>query len=187
MSFRRVWARFLRGPVTLGLAPGVREAWHRGRRWYHVWALRVDDPAVRARRDAVLDALGTLAEPFCADDPHVTLWVHGFETPTFAHPEAGRTFPLRVGGANAFLAAPFLEVRGPLAGLRLVFPGPEERWAAYRPHLTVGRFRRVAPTREVAARLRPWRALPPILTRGTLRHCVVDAFDDRGRLIDVDP
>lgn len=186
MSFRRVWARFLRGPVTLGPAPGVREAWHRGRRWYHVWALRVDDPAVRARRDAVLDALGPLAEPFCAEDLHVTLWVHGFAPPEFVHPEEGRAVPLRVGGANAFLSAPFLEVRGPLAGLRAGFPGPEERWASYRPHLTVGRFRSTAPTRVAAARLRPWRALPTIATVGTLRHCVVDAFDDRGRLFDAD-
>lgn len=183
MSFRRAWRRFRTAPRTLGPTPGVREAWHRGRRWYHVWAVLVDDPVVLARRDAVAAAVAPWTTPFAADAPHVTVWVHGFDPPP-VHPDEGRVVPLVVSGANAFTSCPFLEVRAPaLRALRARFPGEEERWSAYLPHLTVARFHGAHPTPPLVAALRPFRALPPVVTAGRFVRVGVDAFDEAGRLV----
>lgn len=184
MSARRAWARFGRLGHTWGLAPGAREAWHRGRRWYHVWVLRVDDAAVRARRAAVWETMAGWLEPSAPDDPHVTVWVHGFDPPGFHHPLEGAEVPLRVGGAGSFASCPYLEVRGPLDPLRRAFPGGEERWAPYLPHLTVGRYAGAVPVAPVVRALRPLRRLPPLDTRGRLCHVVVDALDPAGGLQD---
>lgn len=213
MGFRHQWARFLRGPRTLAPTPGVREAWHRGRRWYHVWVLELDEVAA-ARRDEVYRALieggagaegaGAGAEgagadsplllPFSVRTPHVTVWVHGFEEeeaegprrrPTPRHPEEGARLRLGLGGASSFLSCPFVEVRAPWIGrLRAGFPGGEERWAAYLPHLTVARYAAAHPTVAVAARLRPLRRLPRLEVEATLRHRVVDAWAEDGTLRD---
>lgn len=207
MGFRHQWARFLRGPRTLAPTPGVREAWHRGRRWYHVWVLELDESAA-ARRDEVYGALirgagagarGAGAErrlliPFSLRTPHVTVWVHGFEEeeaggprrrPAPGHPEEGAHFTLGLGGASSFLSCPFVEVRAPWIGaLREGFPGREERWAAYLPHLTVARYAAALPTSELAAHLRPLRRLPPLEVAATLRHRVVDAWAEDGTLRD---
>lgn len=185
MGFRRAWARFGSAGTTLGPTPGVREDWHRGRRWYHVWVLRVADPRVRERRDAVFQDLGAAVSPFGADHPHVTVWVHGFDAPRFVHPLEGSEVPLSVGDASAFRAAPFLEVRGRLDPLRAAFPGPEERWTHYLPHLTVGSFVGGVDTAAVRARLRLWRGIDPLPALGTFTHCVLDAFDPAGALYDV--
>lgn len=183
MSFRREWTRFRALPSTLGPTEGVREAWHQGRRWYAVWVLRVEDPAVRARRDAVARALGGLVLPFSEDTPHVTVWVAGWSAPD-ATPTAGLTVPLSVGRVNAFASCPYLEVRAPaLRGLRAHFGGVEERWAPYRPHLTVARFRREVPTRDVVLLLRPFRRLGGLSTVGVLTPAWVDAFSETGGLV----
>ena len=202
MGFRHQWARFLRGPRTLAPTPGVREAWHRGRRWYHVWVLDLDEAAAD-RRDQVLAALhegaeadggGPLLLPFSVRTPHVTVWVHGFEEdesggprrrPTPGHPAEGQRFRVGLAGAGSFLSCPFVEVRAPwIDALRAGFSGREERWAAYLPHLTVARYAAARPTAELAARLRPLRRLPRVEVEGWLRHRVVDAWAEDGTLRD---
>lgn len=161
----------------------MREAWHRGRRWYHVWVLDLDDD-VRARIDAARAALGDAVVPFSTATPHVTVWVHGFAPGWAPHPWEGRSWPIEVGGANAFLSCPFLEVRGRfLPELRAGFGGAEERWAAWLPHLTVGRFAASLPTPPLAARLRPLRRLPRLRATATLRHGVVDAWSEDGDVL----
>lgn len=181
MSFRRAWSRFGRLPRTWGLSPGAREEWHQGRRWYHVWVLEIADPRVIQRRDEVAAALGQWVEPFCVDHPHVTAWVHGFSPPPH-HPAEGVEIEVVVGRANAFASCPFLEVRAPgLAALRAAFCTPEERWAAYLPHLTIGRFS--GPHAGMGPRIRPFRRLAPLRTTGRFVHRCVDAFDEGGRLV----
>lgn len=188
MSFRRTWARFSREGRTLGPSPGVREAWHQGRRWYHVWLLTLADPRVRARRDLVRDALGDALTPFCEDAPHVTVWVHGFEPPRGPHPHEGARVPVTIGGASSFASCPFLEVRAPaLRGLRAAFEGAEERWSAYRPHLTVGLYARTRRAPDIVERLRRLRALPPLRTEGTFVSARVDAWDASGRFEVIPP
>ena len=185
MSFARIWQQFRRSTATLALTPGVREAWHQGRRWYHVSLLMIEDPAVQKRLEQVANALEGALLPSAPGQPHVTLWVHGFEIPHL-HSLENQRVPLRIGAANSFLSCPFLEVRAPeLQQLRQSFDGPEERWASYRPHLTVGRYAGALPTQQLSRRLRPFRGLPPLQTEGVLRHMCVDAFSEEGRLYPV--
>lgn len=181
--FDEVWRQFTTAPATLGPTPGVREAWHRGRRRYAVWVLRVGDAALRHRAAAMADHLaphGVL--PF--RDPHVTVFVLGFpaavplaDDDVAEHVLAAQVDALRacrlppprvaVGGLNAFLSCPVLEVLDPhddLARLRapLAALHPEIRFAPYLPHLTVGTFGDTRPTHPVAAAIAPFRALPPL-------------------------
>lgn len=183
MSFRRTWAQFRAARTTLGPTPGVREAWHQGRRWYHAWVLQIADEAVVARRDAVLAALDGVATPFSTRSPHVTVWVHGFDPPGFEHPLDGVELPLVVGRVNSFRSVPFLEVRSDLRAVRAAFPGLEERWAPYQPHLTVARYTGDVSVAAIVCRLRPWRRAEPIHTRGRLIHGVVDAWSEAGEVL----
>ncbi len=190
MSFQRVWRRFAAGRRTLGPSPGVREAWAQGRRCYHAWVLVIDDPRVEARRAEVASALevaspGSLS-PWCARASHVTVWVAGWEPPG-SHPREGARVPLEVGRASAFSSCPILEVRCPgevrgsgLRALRATFPGREERWAPYRPHLTVGLWRRSEPVGPLVGALRSLRRLPWLRTEGVLRLAHIDALADEG-------
>jgi 2'-5' RNA ligase len=87
---------------------------------------------------------------------------------------------LQLGSANSFLSAPFLEVEDPgddLATLRAALGevAPEVRFAPYRPHLTVGRYVHAVATKELAALLRPWRALSPLHLPCT--HLELATFD----------
>jgi hypothetical protein len=185
VSFNRVWARFLRRPRTLAPSPGVREAWHQGRRWFHVTAVLLDAPALAERIAQTGACLDPHLELFSAHSPHVTCFVHGFADPASvrALPNEGEKVDVVVGGANAFASCVFLEVRSPrLPALRAALTGDEHRWAAYRPHVTVGLFRAAVPTEAVAVALRPLRALPPIRLQGRLHTCFVDAHSTGGHL-----
>ncbi len=190
MSFQRVWRRFADGRRTLGPSPGVREAWAQGRRCYHAWVLVIDDPRVEARRAEIAAAIeasspGALS-PWCAGAGHVTVWVSGWDVPP-RRPDEGLRVPLEVGRASAFASCPFLEVRSPrgangrdLRALRGRFTGREERWAAYRPHLTVGLWRRTEAVEPLVAALRPFRRAPWLRTEGVLRLAHIDALAEHG-------
>ncbi len=181
-----MWSRFLAAPATLGPTPGAREAWHRGRRRYAVWVLRVDAPAVLARHAALADVLAPHgALPFA--DPHITVFVAGFPTAVPLHDDdvaedtlaeqvaalttAALPSPrLVVGGLNAFLSCAMLEVldpHGDLDALRAPLAGAlrEVRFAPYLPHLTVGPFGDTRPTGPIADVIRPYRVLPPLPLR----------------------
>ncbi|MCB9745195.1 MAG: 2'-5' RNA ligase family protein [Alphaproteobacteria bacterium] len=199
----QVWERFLEGPETLGPTPGVRERWHRGRRRFVAWALRVDAAVVRARVAEAQAALGGWVRPSAPEELHVTLWVLGFpseapeqddELPTedlarmAKALEGAGPVALHVGGLNAFLSAPFLEVTCPDGSLgrlreRLGPLSRELRFAPYLPHLTVGVFRESLPTGLISARLRALREATPIpLTVSEAHLCEIDAFDGEARL-----
>lgn len=182
MSFRRAWTRFNRAPRVLLPTPGHREAWHQGRPWYYVTVLELDDVAVNARRDALLEAVADVCVPFSHGSPHVTVFVHGFARPDL--PMLGAApFDLLVGGAGAFQTCVFLEVRCPeLRELRAGLGSIEHRWAHYLPHVTAGRFVRAARPSDIGTRLRPFRHLPAIRASGKLCLMAVDAFREDGLL-----
>jgi hypothetical protein len=122
-------------------------------------------------------------------DAHVTAWVCGFPStaPSLdddvaeatlaaqrASVAATKRVRLLVGAPNAFATCAFLEVQDPhgdLAALRaaLAVPGAREvRFAAYQPHVTVGRFgdsRAVAPIAD---------ALGLVRARGLFPHHPID-------------
>lgn len=184
MSFSRNYQKFLRGQILLE-SPGIREAWHQGRRWYRVWVLQVEDLRVVQRRKSIENAVGTLI----GDSPqsHVTVWVQGFSEHR-SHAQEGKTVPLKIGGVNSFASCVFLECRADLKPLRECFGGQEERWGPYLPHLTVGRYLKATTPHQISRLLHPFRGLPPIHTEGIFRSACVDAFSKEGRLVyDTDP
>lgn len=185
-AFARVWDALARAPATLPLDPGVREAWHRGRERYAVWLVRIEAPEALARMAAVSAALSAASpERFVPQRPesaHITVFVAGFPCATraqdddvpFATLEAQadrvRRRPpgptrLALGGGNAFLSCPFLEVYdidGGLERLRARLGGltRELRFAPYRPHLTLGSLPEAVSTVTLRSALEPWREAP---------------------------
>ena len=202
MAFGRTWATFCALERTLGPSPGAIEDWRRGRRRYAVWALRVDDAAVIARMAEIAGRLGDAIVPVAPAQAHVTAWVCGFPAvaPVFdddiaeevlaAQRVAAVGLPrprLLVGAPNAFATCAFLEVHDPhgdLAALRaaLAVPGAREvRFAAYLPHVTVGRFRDSRPAAPIARALAALRDAAPVALRpvhdGRLELIELDARD----------
>lgn len=182
-AFDAVWAGFQGAKTTLGLDPGAREAWARGRARYAVWAFRIDAPEVVAR---MMDAGHLLAEvapglrPTRPEETHITVFVAGFPcaVPRFDDDVAeaaleaqrdallGLRAPrLAIGGLNSFLSAAFLEVYdldGGLAQIRAALGGSasEIRFAPYLPHVTVGVLPISVPTAPLAARIAALRDPP---------------------------
>jgi 2'-5' RNA ligase len=143
-----------------------------------VWLLRLDVAEVRARLDAVAEAVA----PWIARvrEPHVTVFVAGFpcgtarwdddvtEAALAAQGEAlaSTRVRLRIGPANAFASCVVLEVEdadGSLADVRarLGRGVREVRFAPYQPHVTVGLFRDSVPTGPIASALVPHRSMEP--------------------------
>ena len=176
---------------TLGLDPGERERWRRGRARYAVWVARVQDRAVLRRLaqvgEQLTQALGGSFVPMAPAQAHITLFVAGFpaqqpaldDDVSYATLEAQaaavarlRGGPLRVhvGGASGFLSCPLLEVvdgRGDLVRLRAALGAgaSEVRFAPYLPHVTVGSLPESVPTDAVREALEPLRRLPPLRLR----------------------
>jgi len=146
-----------------------------------------EDPAVAERVRRVSRALAPWIEPLAVDQPHVTVWVHGFDPPE-PHPELGARVPVEIGRVGSFTSCPFLEVRSEaIRRLREGCAGREERWAGYLPHLTVGRYAADTSIDVLLPELRPWRRLPPIRTEGRLVLAAVDAFDPGGSFRVLEP
>ncbi len=158
-AFAETWDTFCGAPCMQGPTPGHREAWAAGRSTYAVWAVRVESEALHDRVTRIQSELGASLRPVPLEDLHVTTWVAGF--PTAVAPVQDDDIPeealerqaaavqglgpfrLRVGGANSFTTAPFLEVFDPEEGLlrlrqALTRCGPPElRFASYQPHITL--------------------------------------------------
>jgi len=188
------WQRFLAAPHTLGPTAGAREAWHRGRATYAVWAFLLDDPRVSRRCAAVAARLlAHGARP--AAQPHVTVFVAGFPCPaasrdddvTLMRLERQRARAaaldvrplLTIGGATSFLTCAVLEVSAELAPLRaaLAAESREVRFEPYLPHVTAAIYQDSRPTAPLAAALEPLRELEPF----EVRPCGLDlvVFDAR--------
>ncbi|MFT5684665.1 MAG: 2'-5' RNA ligase [Myxococcota bacterium] len=193
LIFKQAWRDFTTTPTTAGPSPGIREQWHRGRRWYAVWVLRVSEAAVHERMAEVADRLGDAVRVIPADQAHITLFVSGFPTPNphldddiaesallrqrDALAAADLRLDLTIGGACSFSTAAFLEVHegGGLTAIRRILAGQadELRFTDYHPHVTVGVYRDTAPIPPLVAALTPLRDLPPIPLSPTAVELVV--------------
>lgn len=187
MSHPPTWNELDEREHALGPSPGVRERWRRGRQRYAVWGLRVLDPAVTARLRAAQRALAPWIHPVA--EPHLTLWVAGFPArrPRWDDDIAwallraqrrallcaglgrpGRGLPtLTVGGLGAFASCAVLGVQDPAGWLgaaraALATVGGEQRFAPYRPHLTVGLWTQSWPTAPLRAAITPLAHAPPL-------------------------
>lgn len=183
-DFASAWHDFVAGPRTLGPTEGAREAWHKGRRRYAAWVLRVRDERVDERVRALQAALSGHLADWPLSGLHVTLYVAGFPTSSPEHDDdvhvdaleaavdalRGAERPrVRVGAANSFLSCPVLEVQLDEAGYalrdRLAAAHREVRFAPYRPHLTLGTWPGRVPVAPLVEALTPWRDLPEITVR----------------------
>lgn len=138
--------------------------WHRGRERYGVWIAPVEQPALLAYIAEVRRELDNLLHPCPDRQPHLTVFVCGFDQPAAVHdddfppdrlqrqitlleanPGAPCTLPLAA--PDSFASAAFIPVGDPegrLAQWRTLLGGAsrEVRQAHYVPHITLGLYRR---------------------------------------------
>ncbi len=182
-AFQSTWLQFCAAPHLLGPSPGERARWAAGRPRYAVWAIRIEHEGVLGRIAMLQTQLAAWTRPIDLSDIHVTVWVAGFPC---AEPslnddiravdldrqtdalQGEPSFRLSIGRANSFTTAPFLEVRdldGGLDRIRSILAAcgpPELRFAAYRPHVTIGTATASHPVPPVRACLEPHRQLASI-------------------------
>jgi 2'-5' RNA ligase len=148
--------------------------WHRGREWYAVWAVDLDQPAWRQRCAAIQAAMADYFLPGYVRQPHITVALAGFPTDVARLPDDypdslqqaqiaalqaghGGPFALEIGGADSFTSAAYLKVHDPaghLTRLRQLLGGAGFDATPYVPHLTLGLYRAAFPLDAVLARLR---------------------------------
>ena len=148
--------------------------WHRGRPRYGVWIVPVECPQLLAYIDHLSAQLGDLLHP-SRRQPHITLFVCGFEQPYRRHDDdftAGQLqrqvqalerlkvspCSLQIGAVDSFASAALLTVddpQGQLARWRSALAAhcTEVRQTAYVPHLTLGLYRRSTSAEELRQRL----------------------------------
>lgn len=144
--------------------------WHRGRGRYGLWMIPLHDPCLL---DYVRDAqrqLADLLHPSPLRQPHVTLFVCGFEQPERVADDdfsprqlcrqidlidrmRGRSCVLPLGRPDSFASAAFVPVGDPAGRLQawreaLGSAAREVRQAPYVPHITLGLY-----TRRIGAEL----------------------------------
>ena len=178
--------------------------WHRQRYRYGVWTIPVEDPVLlhyisRARRQ-----LADLLHPSEQRQPHLTLFVCGFEQPTCVAaddfspaqlseqlesltslPDGGCALPLRA--PDSFASAAFIPVVDPLGRLTrwrgaLAVAAHEVRQSSYVPHITLGLYQRKAGADEVRQRLGEIEAPAMSLQVSELRYVTYDARQHFGPL-----
>ncbi len=208
-DFDEVWADFAASERTLGPSTGSREEWHRGRRDYAVWLLPVRHPEVVAEVSRLQALLAPFIRPVPLDELHITVWVLGFPTaePTLDDDvELGllarsqgslRADPpgacrLRLGPPGSFRSAAILEARDPHGDLvalrgRLLDGPPEQRFAEFRPHLTLGTYTADHPVPDVLRALQGERHGPSVdLRLDELVRVELDAWSSAAPMRTVD-
>ncbi len=150
--------------------------WHRQRQRYGVWVIPVNDSALLDYIAAAWLQLADLLHPPRQRQPHLTLFVCGFEqprqvadddfSPTQLHDQIeslqrlrGTACSLPLGAPDSFASAAFIPVMDPCGQLSqwrraLEVAAKEVRQAAYVPHITLGLYKRKAAAEEVRQRLR---------------------------------
>jgi 2'-5' RNA ligase len=183
-AYDRVWEAFQRSVAT---ADGRHDtlAWRAHRGPYALCVVRIPAPALQPTLGVMRSALASVPGVRVHPDHflHITLQELGFVVDGPARPDeisaarleefaqsaidpVSRTppFAIRLGGANAFEDAVFLEVGGgdPLAhihqGLFDLAAIPRPPAYAYLPHCTVAHFDGTAIPQAAAAAIAPWRS-----------------------------
>ena len=149
--------------------------WHRGRSRYGLWMIPVNCPALLAHIEQLKRQLSDLLHP-SDRQPHITLFVCGFEqpearldddfTPTQLQQQIAalralhsRPCTLYIGPPTSFSSAAYLPVADPQQRLEqwrqaLGKVCGEVRQAAYVPHITLGLYRRQVSSQVLHQRLR---------------------------------
>ncbi|GGA04448.1 2'-5' RNA ligase family protein [Dyella caseinilytica] len=170
--------------------------WHRHRKRYGVWLIPVDEPALLDYIDAARQQLADLLHPAQQRQPHLTLFVCGFEQPIRTADDdflpaqrqtqikslqdlrdAACSLPL--GAPDSFATAAFIPVHDPAGQLaqwrRILGQSAKEiRQAAYVPHITLGLYKRKVTAAEVRQRLRELDAPSTSLQISQLQYATYD-------------
>jgi 2'-5' RNA ligase len=171
--------------------------WHRYRKRYGVWVIPVDEPALLDYIDAARQRLADLLHPARQRQPHVTLFVCGFEQPTRTADDDflpaqlqaqiksledlhGDACALPLGAPDSFASAAFIPVNdsaGQLIQWRRILEqsAREIRQATYVPHITLGLYKRKATAAEVRQRLGELDAPSASLQISQLQYATYDA------------
>jgi 2'-5' RNA ligase len=171
--------------------------WHRQRQRYGVWVIPVNEPALLDYIEATRRRLADLLHPSRQRQPHLTLFVCGFEQPsqvedddfssTQLHDQIeslqglrGTACSLALAAPDSFASAAFIPMIDPTAQLTqwrgaLEVAAKEVRQAIYVPHITLGLYKRKAAAEEVRQRLREIDAPPMSLRIDQLHYATYDA------------
>jgi len=194
-----LWQKFRDTPVTVCESEGVRANWHKDRKRYAVWVIRVQAPQVIDRVLKIGSALAPWLFSQRSEDLHITLGIAGFPASKVTYDDdvdevsiqlaASRlrelNLPLRVGihGACSFLSAPFVAVSEDDNDLQKVrdivdLPGRSLTMQDYVPHVTVGRWNGEHPTAVLTDVLQRFADLPGIAVQAKAVELVEFATDD---------
>lgn len=157
--------------------------WHRGRLRYGVWVVLPDDPRLLDYIEAAQQQLADLLHPNTQRQPHLTVFVCGFEAMTCVanddfspmqrqlqierlRPWRGSNCTLPLGRPDSFASAAMLPVGDPDGQLErwrdaLGSAASEVRQQAYMPHITLGLYRRRVSADVIRQRLGDI-AAPPV-------------------------
>lgn len=160
--------------ATLVAQPRDYPEWHKGRSRYGIWMVPIDCPRVLGYVEKVTEQLSDLLHP-TRRQPHLTVFVCGFEQPERVHDDdftadqlarqmaaLQRLQPpacsLQIGVPDSFASAAYLRVGDPdgqLSSWReaLGEGGREVRFGPYVPHVTLGLYRRQLGAAELRRRL----------------------------------
>ena len=171
--------------------------WHRQRQRYGVWIIPVSDPVLLDYIETARQRLADLLHPSQQRQPHLTLFVCGFEqevhvadddfSPTQLHDQIeslrdsrGAACSLPLGAPDSFASAAFIPVMDPSGQLArwrcaLEWAAKEIRPTTYVPHITLGLYKRKAAAEEVRQRLREIDAPSTSLQVDQLHYAAYDA------------
>lgn len=186
--------------------------WHRGRLRFGVWMIPVQDPVLLTYIDALQRRLADLLHPSPLRQPHLTLFVCGFEQQSACvenddfsvtqlqmqieglHRARGTSYSLPLAAPDSFASAAFIPVGDPehrLASWRseLARDVCEIRQATYTPHITLGLYRQRISAEAVRRRLSELEAPSTSLCVESLHYATYDTrlqfgpLETRHRLI----
>jgi 2'-5' RNA ligase len=171
--------------------------WRRGRVRYGIWVVPIDDPAMLDYVASAQRLLADLLHPMVQRQPHLTVFVCGFERPACSldddfslmqlqaqiralHRTCETSFALPLAAPDSFASAAFVAVddpQGRLAAWRKVLGNEsrEVRQAAYVPHITLGLYERQVPAEIVRKRLSEIEAPAAPLQVNSLHYATFDA------------
>jgi 2'-5' RNA ligase len=189
---------------TIASPRGDFSDWHRGRKEFALWMIRLEHNAVFRKVEAARKHLsGLLLTPY-KRQPHITLFVCGFLTDErrFADDYARHQFdahcrliadsgippfPIEIGGLNSFASAPFLQVNdldGGIERLRALLSKTviEIERGGFTPHVTVGLYAGAFESEAVLERIRTFADDPIWLSVDRITFAAYDSSDISGPL-----
>ena len=194
-------------PFTHTVPADIRDypEWHKGRTVYEVWIIPIGTAELTDYLEDVRGRLSDLLHPAGRRQPHLTLFVCGFEqaretwdddfTPRqlqaqirLLEASKGPACELPLLPPDSFATAAHLPVADPHARLRgwretLASVRPEVRQSPYRPHVTIGLYRERVAAGHVFDRLAGLPPPPPLLPVRELCHATYEGHDLFGPLV----